>query len=131
MRTDQALRYLLLKHLWKLRSLAAPELHAEVANSLTVERIEGLYVVSWIRHNDPTRIECPADRFLFYKRGDVAGPNDLSQPTADARGNEEAARQLAAEILAVSLPLSEGKRSVPLYGDVWRWPFLCAVAAAA
>jgi hypothetical protein len=132
MRSDQALRYLLLKHLWKLRSLAAPDLHAEVAKSLNVERIEGLYVVSWIRHNDPTRIECPADKFLFYKRGDdVTRPKETSLPSASSRDNEEAARQMAAAMLAVSLPLSEGKAVPPLYGDVWRWPLLWTVAAVA
>ena len=37
---------------------------------------------------------------------------------------------MAAGILAVPLPRSGKGPSVQLYGDVWRWPLLCFIAAA-
>jgi hypothetical protein len=130
MRSEHALRYLLLKHLWKLRSLTDPDLHAEVAKSLNVEQIAGLYIITWTRRSESNRIECPADLFGFYKRGDIPTEQEGSAPRA-AHDNEEAAHRMAAGILAVSSQPSESGRPVGLYYDVWRWPLLCTLAAAA
>ena len=40
MRTEHALRYVLLKHVWKFRGRTSDALRHEVARSLTVERLD-------------------------------------------------------------------------------------------
>ncbi len=131
MRSDHALRYLLLKHLWRLRSFTDRRFHSDIAKSLRVEQVAGAYIVSWTHRDGPHRVECPTDRFLFYKRGDVPDQKGRSRSTPTAHDNEQAARQLAAEILGVPLPPHESRQSVPLYGDVWRWPLVCGLGALA
>jgi hypothetical protein len=71
MNKHQALRFLLLKHLWMLRGRVAPERHRRIAQSLEIDRTDSHWVVTWTDESERKRFECPLDEVALYVRGDL------------------------------------------------------------
>jgi len=131
MRTEHALRYLLLKHLWKLRGSVDEQTRGQVARSLAVARgADGAFRISWTRAGDAHRVERPAGEFQFYRRGDVLLPLDGGVEARTGLPADAAARQLAADMLGVAVAAPAGRPATSLYLDAWRWPTACAIAGA-
>ena len=71
MNKHQALRFLLLKHLWMLRSRVPPERHRRIAKSLEIDRTDTRWVVTWADEGERKRFEFPLDEVALYVRGDL------------------------------------------------------------
>jgi len=71
MNKHQALRFLLLKHLWMLRGRVAPERHGRIAQSLEIDRTDTRWVVTWTDDGERKRFEFPLDEVALYVRGDL------------------------------------------------------------
>jgi len=71
MNKHQALRFLLLKHLWMLRGRVAAERHGRIAQSLEVDRTDTNWVVTWADEGERKRFEFPLDEVALYIRGDL------------------------------------------------------------
>jgi hypothetical protein len=71
MNKHQALRFLLLKHLWMLRGRVPAERHGRIAQSLEVDRSDTNWVVSWTDEGERKRFEFPLDEVALYVRGDL------------------------------------------------------------
>ncbi len=71
MNKHQALRFLLLKHLWMLRDHVAAERHGRIAQSLEIDRTDTHWVVNWTDEGERKRFEFPLDEVALYVRGDL------------------------------------------------------------
>jgi hypothetical protein len=71
MNNHQALRFLLLKHLWMLRGRVAAERHRRIAHSLEIDRNDSNWIVTWADEGERKGFEFPLDEVAFYVRGDV------------------------------------------------------------
>ena len=71
MNKHQALRFLLLKHLWMLRGRVAAARHRRVAQSLEIDRTDTDWVVTWADEGERKRFEFPLDEVALYVRGDL------------------------------------------------------------
>jgi hypothetical protein len=71
MNKHQALRFLLLKHLWMLRGRVPAERHRRIAQSLEIERTTTSWVVTWADEGERKRFEFPLDEVALYVRGDL------------------------------------------------------------
>ena len=71
MNKHQALRFLLLKHLWMLRGRVSPERHRRIAQSLEIDRTDTHWVVTWADESERKRFEFPLDEVALYVRGDL------------------------------------------------------------
>jgi hypothetical protein len=71
MNKHQALRFLLLKHLWMLRGRVPPERHRRIAQSLEIDRTDTRWVVTWADDGERKRFEFPLDEVALYVRGDL------------------------------------------------------------
>src|ERR1700756_3322281 len=71
MNKHQALRFLLLKHLWMLRGRVAPARHGRIAQSLEIDRTHTDWVVTWTDEGERKRFEFPRDEIALYVRGDL------------------------------------------------------------
>ena len=89
MNKHQALRFLLLKHLWKLRGHVTAERHRRIAQSLEIERSDSTWIVLWADDGQPKRFEFPLDDVALYVRGDlgsrVAAGTDARNEVLGAR----------------------------------------------
>jgi hypothetical protein len=106
MNKHQALRFLLLKHLWMLRGRVAPERHGRIAQSLEIDRSDTNWVVTWADEGERKRYEFPLDEVALYVRG------DLGQRVAvgtDVR-NEELGERFARQAYGISDNLGREQR---------------------
>src|ERR1700749_1550878 len=106
MNKHQALRFLLLKHLWMLRGRVAPERHRRIAQSLEIDRTNTNWVVTWADGGEHKTFEFPLDEVTLYVRG------DLGQRVAvgtDAR-NEVLGERFARQAYGISDNLGREKR---------------------
>jgi hypothetical protein len=71
MNKHQALRFLLLKHLWMLRGRVPAERHGRIAQSLEIDRTDTRWVVTWTDDGERKRFEFPLDEVALYVRGDL------------------------------------------------------------
>ena len=71
MNKHQALRFLLLKHLWMLRGRVPAERHGRIAQSLEIDRTDTNWVVTWADNGERRRFEFPLDEVALYVRGDL------------------------------------------------------------
>jgi hypothetical protein len=71
MNKHQALRFLLLKHLWMLRSRVPAERHGRIAQSLEIDRTDTNWLVSWTDAGERRRFEFPLAEVALYVRGDL------------------------------------------------------------
>ena len=71
MNKHQALRFLLLKHLWMLRGRVPAERHRRIAQSLEIDRTDTDWVVTWTDEGERKRFECPLEEVALYVRGDL------------------------------------------------------------
>ncbi len=71
MNKHQALRFLLLKHLWMLRGRVPAERHGRIAQSLEIDRTDTNWVVTWTDGGERRRFEFPLDELALYVRGDL------------------------------------------------------------
>jgi hypothetical protein len=71
MNKHQALRFLLLKHLWMLRGRVPAERHRRIAQSLEIDRTDTNWVVTWTDEGERRRFEFPLDEVALYVRGDL------------------------------------------------------------
>lgn len=116
MRTELALRYLLLRHLKAIARSAPSGRFEEVARSLRIE-IEGdQYAVSWSVDGETRAARFPRSHFAFYERGD-SRPAERS-PDDDLRtANDARAREWALAALDVPPPPPAGREPIEAY----RW----------
>ena len=106
MNKHQALRFLLLKHLWMLRGRVAAERHRRIAQSLEIDRTDTSWVVTWADDSQRQRFEFPLDEVALYVRG------DLGQRVAvgtDAR-NEVLGERFARQAYGINDSLGREKR---------------------
>src|ERR1700759_2089191 len=106
MNKHQALRFLLLKHLWMLRGRVPPERHRRIAQSLEIDRTDTHWVVNWTDESERKRFEFPLDEVALYVRG------DLGQRVAvgtDAR-NEVLGERFARQAYGISDNLGRERR---------------------
>ena len=73
MNKHHALRFLLLKHLWKLRVHVSAERHRAIAESLDIEKTAVNWVVQWTDGGERRTFEFPLDDIALYIRGDLGG----------------------------------------------------------
>lgn len=73
MNKHHALRFLLLKHLWKLRAHVPANRHRGIAESLDIERTADTWVVQWTDGDERKTFEFPLDDIALYIRGDLGG----------------------------------------------------------
>jgi hypothetical protein len=73
MNKHHALRFLLLKHLWKLRVHVPAERHRAIAESLDIEKTADTWVVQWTDGDERKTFEFPLDDIALYIRGDLGG----------------------------------------------------------
>jgi hypothetical protein len=104
MNRGHALRYLLLKHLWKHREAIVPHRRKAIARSLIVgEASPEAWSVEWNDGIAPGRVEIPINSVHFYKRGDTptSAPADgeLDRRTEEAP-NDDAVLMVAMLSLA-------------------------------
>src|ERR1700748_1168315 len=71
MNKHQALRFLLLKHLWMLRGRVQAERHGRIAQSLEIDRTDTNWVVTWTDNGERRKFEFPLDEVALYVRGDL------------------------------------------------------------
>lgn len=106
MNKHQALRFLLLKHLWMLRGRVPAERHGRIAQSLGIDRTDTNWVVTWADNGERRKFEFPLDEVALYVRG------DLGQRVAvgtDAR-NEELGERFARLAYGINDNLGREKR---------------------
>jgi len=114
MNRGHALRYLLLKHLWKQRHLLEGNRHRAIARSLTVtDSAGGGWFVEWRDGVAPGRFEIPPTTVHFYKPGD--SPQSLA---ADPRLDRET--ELAGErfVTAITGVAANPRRGDAVLGQV-------------
>jgi hypothetical protein len=126
MNRHHALRFLLLKHLWKLRAHVPAERHRSIARSLEVEKTATSWIVSWTDRGERKTFEMALDDVALYVRGDLG---TKAPPGSDARNEvlgERFARQ-ALDITGSAAHQTSSSRVERLGYQV----FGCALVAAA
>ncbi len=96
---ESSLRYLLLKHIWFLRSNITPELHREVARSLKIIIADNTTTIRWSYEGKQNSKTIPNDDFVFYERGDR---KDVSPSKTRQAINAERASVIATEMLSLN-----------------------------
>jgi len=94
-----AVRFLLLKHLWKLRAHVPSERYAEITRSLTVQSSAAGFVARWKSGGKAREYEIPSRGLSLYARGDTAEPPGSD---ADDERTEGTARTFARHALGLS-----------------------------
>jgi hypothetical protein len=106
MKTELALRYLLLRHLKKLEPVVPPPRFQEVTRSLVVRIARDEYVITWESAGEMRREAFPRSAFVFYARGDRSDADDA----AGNPQNDALAREFASAALGVAAPTSPTER---------------------
>lgn len=99
MNKNHALRFLLLKHLWKLRSHAEPARHRFIARSLKVDRISDKWLVKWFDGEKNCAFEFSPEDISFYVRGDS---NNKHYVEVDDSKNESLGEKFACIALDIT-----------------------------
>lgn len=110
MRKENALRHLLLRHLW-LRRKEVPQHYSEVTRSLRITRDTAGFEVSWEKAGVKHSARFGPEEFVFYGRGDIEGG-----PQLDDSANERLAAQFATSVFG---PTAAGRSSA---SKVWMEP---------
>lgn len=96
---SKALRYLILRHLWKNRGKVEDEVYLEVVRSLSVSRDNGKFLISWTRNSNPFTKEIPEDEFSFYRHG--IETESAEQSAVGESKNNRLAQQFAIDALDI------------------------------
>lgn len=100
MHRDRVLRFLLLKHLWRLRALDSANRREEIARTLAIEPNDsGGYLVRWNADGEESTYRIDASDVVFYRRGDY---NGASGADGTDRRNEDLGLAFAAHALGLS-----------------------------
>ena len=97
---EAALRYLVLRQIWVVRSHVDPVIYDEVTKSLRVGRDGRLFRIIWDRVGESFEREVPRGDFTFYKRGDRKD-SEAADYGAESQ-NLDHARSLAIDILGLN-----------------------------
>lgn len=93
MNREYALRYFLLKHLWRNRRRVRPEVHRSIARSLRIESSgDDGWTISWNDMSQDRTFNLQYSEIVFYRRGDAAD----SPPSKSEDFRETADRFVAA-----------------------------------
>lgn len=115
MKTEHALRYLLLRTLKGFAGAVPPELLLEVTRSLHVVAERERYVVTWQTCGRSRERIYGRDAFVFYRRGDTRSEGrTVDEPLSNQ--NAALARAFAEEVFGVPAPAPRtgwGKRHEP------------------
>ncbi|WP_413203310.1 hypothetical protein [Rhodospirillum sp. A1_3_36] len=127
MNKTNALRYFLLKHLWKNRHLVSPETHREVARSLVIEETETRdWNILWRDGEERRGFVMPRNDVQFYRRGDISNATE-----ADGGDFKDVANAFVATAFRIDDPLQVlAPEGVGRALDVWRTVLWLAVAVA-
>lgn len=119
-RTVQALRSLLLHHVWSLKDKVDSNLYKEVTTSISIQRNRNNYQISWKRNGEVCFLDVKRRAFEFYVRGDLA---TSKENRVNSRQNQEYAQKLALLFLGLrDSEESSEKASVSHFPDkVWNW----------
>lgn len=96
---SKALRYLLLRHLWKNRDKVPHEVYLEVANSLSISKENGKYVINWKCKGKPFKTEIAEQEISFYQQG--INRKSTEQLTYNETKNNLLAQQFAVKVLGI------------------------------
>lgn len=97
MKTEHALRYLLLRHLRRYRDAVPAGRYLEVTRSLAVARERDEWCVSWRDGGTARGARIPTADFVFYRRGDKR-PETRGVDDSIATPNDPRAARFAAEV---------------------------------
>jgi hypothetical protein len=96
---SKALRYLILRHLWRYHKSISNNDYIDVTSSLSVEKNRNVFLIKWNRQNKSHSVEIPKVEFSFFSR-DMDNPSRESVDSANK--NDTKAQKLADQILNVS-----------------------------
>lgn len=128
MSKTHALRYLLLKHLWKLRHHVPGERHREIATTLSALKEGDAWVVRWRDLNEDRHYAIPLDDVAFYVRGDSPRSADIA-PGTDRR-NEDTGFRFACFALGLPPDTKTGLRELNVPDIRWQLAGHLALLAA-
>lgn len=127
MNKHHALRFLLLKHLWKLRVHVPVDRHRAIAESLDIEKTADTWVVQWTDGGERKTFEFPLDDIALYIRGDLGGSR--TPPGNDVK-NEVLGERFARQALGIAGDLGR-QAKVSRFERLEAQLFGCAVVMAA
>ncbi|HSQ00366.1 MAG TPA: hypothetical protein VL049_24360 [Candidatus Dormibacteraeota bacterium] len=118
MKTEHALRYLLLRHLRRHRDAVPAARLLEVTRSLSVVRAGDDWLITWRDGGASRSTRIAAAELVFYRRGDTQ-PDSRAADDSVATPNNARAARFAAELFGVPLPpavADEGLEARPWLG---------------
>jgi hypothetical protein len=127
MNKHHALRFLLLKHLWKLRVHVPADRHRRIAESLDIEKTADTWVVQWTDGGERKTFEFPLDDIALYIRGDLRGSRT---PSGNDVKNEVLGERFARQALGLAGEL-ERQAKAGRFERLGLQLFGCAVMSAA
>jgi hypothetical protein len=125
---ERALRFLLLQEMWIRRDDLLPEVHREIANSLSVSKDRRHFDLSWERDGERRSLQIRREEVVLYRPGDRPG----SGPAAEWSGGSEYVRSLACELIGDGRkrPSKPDCQTVKIR-EVWTVPVVAAAASIA
>jgi len=125
---ERALRFLLLQEMWNRRDDLLPEVHKEIANSLSVSKDRRHFDLSWERDGERRSLQIRREEGVLYQPGDRPG----SGPATEWSSGSERIRALADEMIGGG----RHSHSMPEYQlrktkEAWTVPVVAAVASMA
>lgn len=109
MNRTNALRYFLLKHLWKNRHTVSPEVHRQIARSLTITETEGRdWNIAWQDGDERRDFSLLRSDVLFYRRGDTSNAT-----AADGQDFREIANAFVSMAFRIDGPIPAPPKFVP------------------
>ena len=96
---SQALRYLLLRHIWRAKERVSISIYREVTSSLNVNSIDKGFLVKWINNGKDYEKKYIDSEYSFFNRGDKVGHGD--EHSIDYKTNNDHAIAFVKEVLEI------------------------------
>jgi hypothetical protein len=122
-KSSKALRYLILRHLWENRGKVEQGIYLEVAQSLSVAKENGKFLISWRRNSNSFTKEIAEQEFSFYRQG-IETDDPGQQGVAETK-NKTKAIEFAIEALGIR----DASQAKSMYNRVSMEPFSTVVFA--
>lgn len=117
---SKALRYLLLRYLWKNRESVVRETYLEITHSLVVSRDEdGKFVVSWNHNGKSFKSKIPEYELSFYQKG--VGLRSSEKLIRDEIKNKKIAQNFVLEALGIQSNQESEETYDSIYFEPYYW----------
>ena len=110
---SNALRYLLLRHLWINRRKVTNEIYLEVSHSLTISNENNRFMIKWQRNGKSLNVEKDEQEFLFYRQG-----VDIKDAELLPRDTEKKNNLLAQQFALEALNIQSGQKTNEIPGAI-------------